>query len=136
MNPAYFETLFAVDVVPDWPEAFAVITAHATTGEVWSDEDNREADARLEAELRRRGGWYWRITGYSPHTGHAEPGWAAALDFGEACDLGQQFRQDALYYVRGDELYVSHCDGRRQWIRVGDFRGRLRDRPQGLAGEP
>ena len=126
MNPVYFETLFSVDGVPDWPAAFAIITAHATTGEVWSAEDNRDADARLLNALHQRGCWHCRITGYSPRTGHAEPGWAVALGFEEACDLGQQFRQDAIYYVQGDDLFVSHCDSRRTWLPVGVFHERLR----------
>jgi Protein of unknown function (DUF3293) len=126
MHRAYFETQFATpDTDSHWPAAFAIITAHATTGETWSEEENRAADARLAAVLRERGVWRRRLTGFSLQTGHAEPGWACALAFEDACDLGQQFKQDAIYYVEGDVLTVSYCDARRRQEPVGHFRERL-----------
>ena len=127
MHREYFEARFEAScAVSGWPAAFAIITAYATTGETWSKEENRAADARLASELQARGVWRVRLTGYSPRTGHAEPGWAAALPFEAACDLGRQFRQDAIYYVTGDELFVSYCDTRRGLTPVGRFRERLR----------
>jgi hypothetical protein len=45
MHPAYFETRFRTDSPPDhWPPTFAIITAHATTGETWSPDQNAAAD--------------------------------------------------------------------------------------------
>lgn len=130
MQPEYFETHFETPVADErWPEAFAIVSACATTGETWSDDENRAADTRLADELRARGVWMRRLTGYSPRTCHAEPGWAAALAFDAACELGQAFRQDAIYYVEGDDLFVSHCDARRRREPVGPFRERLRGRP-------
>jgi hypothetical protein len=124
MHPAYFETRFRTPTpVPSWPGAFAIVTAYATTGESWSDAENERADLRLEEALAD--GWRERITGYSPTTGHAEPGWAVALPFDDACDLGERFRQDAVYLVEADDLFVSYCDGRRALVRVGSFRERL-----------
>jgi DNA invertase Pin-like site-specific DNA recombinase len=36
LNPAYFETLFEAEEPPEcWPDAFAIVTAYATTGEKW-----------------------------------------------------------------------------------------------------
>ncbi len=126
MHHAYFETHFETpDADPHWPAAFAIITACATTGETWSEEENRAADARLAAALQSRAVWCRRLTGFSPHTTHAEPGWACALSFDAACDLGLEFRQDAIYYVDGDALYVSFCDTRRRLEPVGPFRARL-----------
>lgn len=133
LHPAYFEARFRTpEHVARWPDRFAIISAHATTGSSWTDEANEEADRRLAAALRERsaragasGAWLQRITGYSPTTGHAEPSWAAPLPFDEACDLGRAFRQDAVYFVRGDELFVSHCDERRALVPVGSFRARL-----------
>jgi hypothetical protein len=128
MHPAYFETRFTTETpVHDWPAAFAIITAFATTGETWSEDENRAADALLASELRAHGVWLTRLTGYSPRTGHTEPGWAVALPFEAACNLGQQFRQDAIYFVQGDELFVSFCDARRGLTRVGRFRTALKN---------
>ena len=74
MHPAYFETHFIVADGPhDWPEQFAIITAYATTGEAWTDQQNEAADQALEAELRATGKWMRRITGYAPPTRIASP---------------------------------------------------------------
>ncbi|MEX2472840.1 MAG: DUF3293 domain-containing protein [Gemmatimonadota bacterium] len=105
-----------------------ILTAYATTGTSWTEEENADADRKLEETLRARvgeGESVQRITGFSPTTGHAEPGWAAPLPFEEACDLGARFLQDALYVVREDRLFVSHCDERRALEPVGFFRERL-----------
>ena len=83
MIAAYFETRFRVgEVPPAWPDAFGVISAQATTGESWSDEDNAAADGRLQREMEECGRWFARVTGYSPNTGHAESGWAAEVSHG------------------------------------------------------
>jgi len=44
-----------------------------------------------------------RITGFSPSTGHAEPGWAVALPLVECRAIGNRYYQDAIYSVEGDE---------------------------------
>ena len=126
MESAYFHVRFRTPE-PDgwWPEAFAIVTAYHTTGQTWPATRNREADAALREVLRDEGCWTRRLTGYHPVTGHAEPGWAAALPFPEACDLGARFLQDAIYWVEGDVFAVSHCDDRRAAVPVGSFRERL-----------
>lgn len=126
MHPAYFDTRFHTQLtVHHWPREFVILTAYATTGESWSPSQNQSADEMLARELRARGAEIVRITGYSPRTGHAEPGWAAEIPFDTACDIGLRFRQDALYHVKGDALSVSYCDERRKLVRVGLFRERV-----------
>lgn len=122
----YFETQFQLDApFADWPAEFVILSAYTTTGEHWPEAVILEADQRLERELRERGGWFLRITGYSPHDGHAEPGWALQMPLAEACDLGLRYKQDAIYCVKGDELWVTYCDARRALVYVGEFRSRL-----------
>ena len=125
MPPEYFTTRFSTPEIPSFPDVFAIITGYATTGETWPEERNREANERLLAELEARGVWIHPITGHSPDAAHSEPGWAAALPFDEACDLGHRFLQMAIFWVRYDELFVSYCDARRGLVRVGGFRERL-----------
>jgi len=126
MPAFYAETHFRTPTqIVAWPVAFAIITAYATTGESWSAARNAAADAALEAALREMGLPIQRITGYSPVTLHAEPGWAAPLSFAAACEIGLRFRQDAIYYVKNGMLYVSHCDRRRRLIPLGPFLPRL-----------
>ena len=114
MPPAYFDTRFKLGLpLTELPDSFAIITAHATTGEVWTPEDNNTANEALRAELDKGGQLIGTITGYSPVTQHAEPGYAAALEFEEACKIGARFKQDAIYFVSSGTLFVSHCDHRR-----------------------
>ena len=134
MHPAYLKTQFRTqESVELWPQEFVIVTAYATTGTQWPPEQNEAADRRLESELRGRGGWLVRLTGFSPSTGHAEPGWAFEMPFEEACDLGLRYLQDAIYHVTGDELSVSFCDDRRKLVPVDSFRERLHFK---LSGSP
>ena len=127
LHPAYFETRFRQHFSEtEWPPEFAIITAYATTGESWTDERNAVADRSLESELQNAGRWFKRLTGHSPTTGHAEPGWAVELSLDAACEIGCRFKQDAIYFVKGDSLFVSLCEhARRRLVSVGAFRVRL-----------
>lgn len=131
MNPIYFKTHFRCQSGDDWsgrPGAFAIITAYPTTGQQWPQAEIDAADKALEQELRARAAWVRRLTGYDPDTNHAEPGWAAAIDFAAACEIGDRYKQDAIYFVDKGTLYVSYCDYRRQPKSVAGFDERLRDR--------
>ena len=77
LHPACFETHFHhTESWSDVPDEFAIITAFATTGEQWSDTENAAADDTLRHNLEQRDVWLRRLTGYSPTSGHEEPGWA------------------------------------------------------------
>jgi hypothetical protein len=125
---AYFETRFKLDAPVDhWPKQFAIITAYATTGQNWPEQVNKGADEKLAADIKASGNWYRRITGYSPFSGHSEPGWAVEMSFLDACNLGFRYLQDAIYYIDGDILLATHCQhNRRELFQVGpSFRQRL-----------
>lgn len=109
----------------DWPSEFSIITAYATTGLDWPPAENQAADEALKDELKSGNKLITRLTGYSPQTKHAEPGWAATLEWQAACDLGLRYKQDAIYHVMADELFVSYCDDRRKLVPVAVFRERL-----------
>jgi len=122
----YFETRFRVATpVAVWPRAFVILTAWATTGEVWTDAQNTQADAVLEAELRAEGRWLVRVTGYSPTTGHEEPGWAVDLQLHDALEVGHRYKQDAIYVVRRDVLSVIRCEPGMPMAVVGTFSARV-----------
>ena len=53
--------------------------------------------------------WHAPITGYDPATGHAEPGWAIAVPLSRGLQLGQAFRQDAIFAVELGCLSVHSC---------------------------
>jgi hypothetical protein len=100
------------------PDEFAIITAYATTGEHWPDLKNTEADVQLKEYLQSHFSCVMRITGYSPSTGHSEPGWLVNCSFEEACDIGLSFKQDAIYWGENGDLFVSYCGRQRSKVWV------------------
>jgi len=130
MHPAYFDTRFRGDQrVDSWPDDFVIISAYATTGAQWTEEENALADQQLEVTLRTRCADVRRIAGYSPETGHKELGWACRIPMEEACEIGVEFKQDAIYVVEGGVLSVTLCDERRALVRVAMFAERLDGTP-------
>ena len=126
MQLDYFETRFKIEPPVDrLPDQFAILTAYQTTGEQWTLERNQEATMRLEDELQKLGVLLGPVIGYSPRTGHAEPGFVALLSFEQACNLGQRYQQDAVYFIRSGMLFVSHCDHRRAFNPVTQFLERV-----------
>ena len=102
-----------------------IITAYPTTGETWDPSKIEEADQKIEEELKFRKTWIIRIEGYSPETGHAEPGWGTTMPIDEACEIGLRYRQDAIFHVKNDLLSVTYCDERRELVNIGSFEVRL-----------
>ncbi len=124
-HPAYFTTRFRAEPLPpSWPASFVIVTAYATTGEQWSDEENERADEALRRRLFDLGVWVSRVTGFDPATGHAEPGWAVEIDLATGVGLGREYRQDAIFHVEGDRLAVVSCAEHRVTA-VGSFRERV-----------
>ncbi|MFM7865156.1 MAG: DUF3293 domain-containing protein, partial [Planctomycetaceae bacterium] len=122
----YFETRFRLDSpAAFWPVSFVIITAWQTTGCRWPMLVNQQSDGLLLDWLRGSGQRPIRLTGYSPVTGHAEPGWAVDLPLLAGLRLGQAFRQDAVYWVQLDELSIVRCASPWQQQRAGSFRERL-----------
>jgi hypothetical protein len=126
VHPAYFETRFRVDAPPPvWPSGFVILSAHATTGERWPDAVSARAHRALVDELTELGVWTIPLTGFSPTTGHAEPSIAVELDLDRARAIGRRFRQEAIYHVRDDALFVTLCDARAPLVPVGSFVERI-----------
>ena len=79
----------------------------------------------LEDELRETRLWMRHLTDYDPATGHAEPGWAVEMSFEAACDLGRRFKQDAIFWVSGNRVWVVKCGPDRQRREIGPFADRF-----------
>ena len=108
----YKSTVFQYQDFPaDWPKSFAILTAYATTGETWTDAQNKEADQKLEAELRKGGHRIHRISGYSEDLKTHEEGWAVVMDLKPAWDLAIKYKQIALFYYHNDELLLVYALG-------------------------
>jgi len=105
----YKSTVFQYQDFPaDWPKSFAILTAYATTGETWTDAQNKDADQKLEAELRKGGYRIHRISGYSQDLKTHEEGWAVVMDLKPAWELAVKYKQVALFYYQNDELLLVY----------------------------
>lgn len=133
LRPEYADIRFLLEAGTKLPDAFAIISAYATTGETWSDERNRLADEALARHLDQVATWRVRMTGYSPSSGHAEPSWAVAIDMESARVIGQRFLQEAIWYVRHDVLLLVPCDIARRQLEIGAFLERLDRANSGVA---
>jgi N-acetylneuraminic acid mutarotase len=108
----YKSTVFQYQDFPaDWPKSFAILTAYATTGETWTDEQNKDADQKLESELRKGGHRIHRISGYSKDLKTHEEGWAVVMDLKTAWNLAVKYKQVALFYYQNDDLLLVYALG-------------------------
>jgi hypothetical protein len=129
MDEVYFDTVFVTpEPVDVWPDAFVILSGYATTGEVWPDEVNREADARLERELRSQCRRVLRITGASPDGMHQEPSWVAELPIDTALEIAARYKQKAIFAVQEDVLVVIAVNPEPPLV-LGSFGARLRTEP-------
>jgi hypothetical protein len=90
--------------------AICVMTAHNPRGRMASDTANASAQARLAAELDRRGLTWWPAAGGDPSWTHVEPGAAVIdLDEADAVALGAEFGQDAIFVLTPADRRVVGC---------------------------
>ena len=91
-----------------------VITAHNPGGRMASDAANASAEARLSAELDRRGLTWWPAAGGDPSWTHIAASAAViGMDEADAIALGAEFGQDAIFVLTpADRRVVSCADGR------------------------
>ena len=102
----------------DYPDpggrAIYVITAHNPGGRMASDTANASAEARLAAELERRGLTWWPAAGGDPSWTHVEPSAAViGMDEAHAVVLGAEFGQDAIFVLTPADRRIIGCADRR-----------------------
>ncbi|MEY8674421.1 DUF3293 domain-containing protein [Francisella philomiragia] len=124
----YFTTKFEVPILPSrYPNQFAIITAYNPFNQLLEDQENLARNQILRNQLEKSYSWVYEINGFDKSSKHKENGFmfdAKSLD--EACNLGEKFSQDAIYYVINDILYVSKCEkSKRKLTKVGDFQSRI-----------
>ncbi len=125
--PHFRETVFRFEARVDWPD-YAIVTAANPFGKHAAPEVNAAQDLRLHAELESRGIRPVRVYGCSPDLKHQEPSWAVPLSLDDAITLGAKFNQDAVFYVRGENVCLESCPPHR---RASEFLGPLKLVPGG-----
>lgn len=91
-----------------------VLTAHNPGGQVVPDAENALAEARLTAELDRRGLAWWPAAGGDPTWTHVEPGVALiGVSESDAIALGTQFGQEAILKLTSADRRIIACSDQR-----------------------
>jgi len=110
LPPEYDHTVFHTDTPSsEWPQAFAIITAHNPHGRNLPADANETLDQQLRSEMGRRGLPFFRMTGGDEGFVHSEPGWAITMDFHEAVEMGRAFHQLAIWWIEDGVIFLVEC---------------------------
>ena len=123
MNPEYSKTIFLISKEPEsWPDEFAIITAHNPMDLKLSDYENSLRNEKLLKSIDSN--VFLELSGSSPDHSHQEASFAFMSKIQEAVDIGKEFQQKAIYYVKDGNLkLVECCTGKIE--ELGNFNDRL-----------
>ena len=133
MNPEYDNAYFrAVPPTNGWPRSFGIITACNPDGRTLTDEENDQATKKLRFELEHANLEHFHVTGGSKDFSHAEQGFGIVFpNQEESIAWGQRYRQDAIFWIDVDTLYLVSCKCTQIKV-LGSWQSRLsqlNDRP-------
>ncbi|MCL1113440.1 MULTISPECIES: DUF3293 domain-containing protein [Shewanella] len=116
--------LFTQRLSCDFP--FAIITAHNPSGLLLSPSQNRLLDRQLQSKIQQYNSPYRALVGAAPDLSHMEKSWAVFIDKEQALELGREFNQHAIYYVKQGMLSLVACnDAIMPEVDMGVFNHRL-----------
>lgn len=123
---AYAQAHFQLDCpAMELPVRFGIVTACNPMGVTVEASVNEGLDRDLGMSLLDRGIPHFRVTGGSRDMSHAEPGYGCAVDLERIVELGRQWKQEAVFWVEGDQLVLVSCDDSKHEEPLGSFRERL-----------
>lgn len=113
---------------------FAVITAHNPEGKVLTEAANQKRDLLLQSELITKGYKNQPLWGCSADLKHKERSWAVVMDKPSATTLGIRLKQNAIFWVSHDELYLLPCLMQENACHLGRFSERIIESPDAVDG--
>ncbi|WP_120511674.1 DUF3293 domain-containing protein [Photobacterium salinisoli] len=102
---SYQQIIFRASETPDYSN-FAILTAFNPESIVLSCKENRQRQLCLEAELSALGYAYLKLDCSAPDGRWHEPSLAVRTGLTEACELAAKWRQNAIYWVSQQQLYL------------------------------
>jgi hypothetical protein len=123
---AYEQARFKLDYpAADLPFEFGIVTACNPNGTTLDALVNEGLDRGLGLSLLGQRIPHFRVTGGSEDMSHSEPGYGCVADHEKIVELGRQWKQDAIFRVRGDSLFLVYCDRPQDEKPLGSFRERV-----------
>ena len=123
MNREYFKTIFLIPKIPEfWPVEFAIITANNPMDVKLPDQENDLRNQKLFDKIRDK--VFLNIVGSSPDRSHQEHSFALTCSIQEAIQIGEEFEQRAVFYVREGMLKLIECSSSKS-EEMGSFVDRL-----------
>ncbi len=110
MNPAYADVRFRAELPKGGlPERFCIVTAWNPDGITTDAASNAAATARLIAIVQAESLSHFPVTGGSPDSTHAEPGFGMMVDQARVLSLGREFRQEAVFWIDRGTVHLCPC---------------------------
>jgi len=102
---SYQQIMFRASEPPGYSN-FAILTAFNPESIVLSCKENRQRQQGLEAEVSALGYAYLRLDCSAPDGRWHEPSLAVCTGLSQACALAARWRQNAIYWVSKQQLYL------------------------------
>lgn len=108
MNPEYEDTVFLLpEVTAVWPNNFAIITAHNPMDQKLTYSENIRRNQQLAEWAEPK--IFIKLFGSSLDRTHQEASFALECSLKEAIEIGKQFNQRAIFYIRCENLELVEC---------------------------
>ena len=89
---------------------FAIVSARNTQGKQQTEQQNQQYEERMECWLQSEDIDFQRIYGCSPTLDYIEPSYQINIpDKTAAVELSRLFRQNALFWIEHDQLWLVPC---------------------------
>lgn len=103
---------------------FAIITAW-NPASVWlSKSDNDRNNRHLAAEIDHT--CWCSVDVGNQDFSWMEESFAIEISLQQALKLGRKYRQNAIYYIEGEQLFLLSCVGQQSKVALGEWRSRCR----------
>ena len=108
MNPEYDNTVFLLpEVTAVWPNNFAIITANNSMDQKLTYSENIRRNQQLAEWAEPK--IFIKLIGSSLDRTHQEASFALECSLKEAIEIGKEFNQRAIFYIRGENLELVEC---------------------------
>lgn len=103
---AYQQTLFLLDAQPALASQACILTACNPLGQIQTASQNKLRQQQLADCLMQQNIRFSPLSGASPDLSHLEASYLIVCDKPKGIELAEQFAQNALYWLDGDDLWL------------------------------